>query len=717
MRKTLSLLFALCLLFCVSIPAFSVEKQEDTGFQFRRLVVDERDADGNLRNPYWVDEDGNEVEMPAPEPRVRAAAYETPVPEQYDLREHGGVTPVKDQAKSGSCWAFSTIACMESNMAWQGYGKAKDFDYSEAHLAWFSQHQRAEDEADPTYGDGIDAENPFDDGSNLFFSTATLMRGSGVQLESNAPWTNPQSPEDALRDMAQPESDRYACYGRLYDAQWMYYYDVDEVKQALLQNGNVSAAYFHFPGGYNEENACHYQNLTNAYSNHAVEIAGWDDSFPKENFNESMRPRRNGAWLVKGSWGMEFGKDGYYWLSYYDPSINSIWTLTAKPKNVYDNIYQYDGTIPLAGITHITAGISHTATVRAANRFRSTKNETLTHVAFWSENYWGVDASIRVYVADEDYVPDADNPTANMTLVDAATTYYGDITCGYYTAELARPVDVSNRYYTVELIFSNNSSYYPYVTMSAEGSGETAINLDLNLSYGTKAGQSFIYENKWIDCTKDEYQKLGNVPIKAMTRDSAKPTGFTLTYDAGIGHGAPDKQTGSTRYYIPMREPTYKTQYAFGVSFLGWTTSKKTVLYRPGDPITLTADTTLYAVWQEIEKPIVVDPDAPAVEIVNFVQDRTERFFTTMEFTAVTTNMPDDAQLVWAVNGNEVQVGGETFVYSGAKKDFNVKVRIKQGGKVIAASQTEHIDIQFTFADIFTALFRLLLNKPYYVKQ
>lgn len=715
MKKTLSVLLIFWMLSGTLCPAFGAGTQESADFQIRRLVVDERDDNGNLRRPYLVDEDGNEVDMPDRPAHVQAAAYETPLPDKYDLREHGGVTPIKDQAKTNACWAFSTIACMESSMAWQGYGRANDFDYSEAHLAWFSQRQRAEDEADPTFGDGLNVENPFEDGSNLFFSSATLMRGSGVQVESNAPWTNPQSPEDAMRDMAQPESDRYISSGRLYNAQWMYYYDVGEVKQALLQNGNVSAAYFHCPDGYNEANACHYQNLTYQYANHAVEIAGWDDSFPKENFNESMRPRGNGAWLVKGSWGTEYGKDGYYWLSYYDPSVSSIWTLTAKPKNIYDNIYQYDGTIPLGGITTFR-------NIRGANRFRSTKDETLTHVAFWSENYWGVDASIRVYVADEDYVPDNSNPIANMTLAETASTYVKDVYCGYYTVELNAPVDVSNRYYTVELTFYNHSSDYPEVTMSAEGHGNSAINLELDLSYDAKAGQSFIYMTyQWEDCTEyghAQYHNIRNIPIKAMTRNTAEPTGFTLTYDAGIGVGAPDKQTSSTWYYIPMREPIYKSKYNRGYAFLGWSISKSSdqVHYRPGDQIILAGDQTLYAVWEKLD-PSVIDPNAPTVDIVNYSKTRTERYYTTMEFTAVTTNMPEDAQLVWVVNSVDVQVGGETFVYPGAKKDFNVKVRMKQGNKVIAASGNEFVDIKFRLVDLFTALFRVMFGRPYYVKQ
>ena len=36
------------------------------------------------------------------------------LPSSYDLRDYGLVTPVRDQGGSGSCWAFSTIAALES---------------------------------------------------------------------------------------------------------------------------------------------------------------------------------------------------------------------------------------------------------------------------------------------------------------------------------------------------------------------------------------------------------------------------------------------------------------------------------------------------------------------------------------------------------------------------------------------------------------------------
>lgn len=713
MKKLFSLILTLCLVLSIAIPVFSAGAELAANeLRFCRKVIDDRDVDGNLRKPYWVDADGNEIAMPEPEVPV-SAATETTLPEKYDLRERGVVTSVKNQAKVGSCWAFSTIACMESSMIWQGYGRADDIDYSEAHLAWFSQRQRTPDPADLTYGDGYDAANPFDDGSNIFFSSSTLMRGSGVQLESNAPWSNPQNGEEAMRDMAQPESDRYVSYGRLSNARWLVY-SVAGVKQTLMQNGNVSAAYLHYPDGWNEVHACQYQNVTNMYVNHGVEIVGWDDSFSKENFNENMRPRFDGAWLVKGSWGTEFGEDGYYWLSYADPSISCVFTMVATPKQTFDHIYQYDGTIPLTTVFS-------NASLRAANRFRSTRQEMLTHVAFWSENYHGVDGCLSVYVADEDYVPDPDNPTTNMTLVEAAKTYFNDVQCGYYTFELSAPVDVSNRYYTVELLYYNDPEWF--TTLSLEGTGSTTIHVENDLSYGAEPGQSFIYDNKWNDVTQGTALsgKHYNVPIKAMTRESAKPTGFTLSYDATIGSGAPDKQIGSTKYYISMREPVCTTLNYPTHTFLGWAASEGARLpqFKPGDQVALTADTTLYAVWEKVERPVVVDPEAPTVSIVNYVSERTERFFTTVEFTSEATNMPDEAQIVWYVNSKEAQKGGATFVYSGAKRNYNVQAQIRMihSGLWVASSQTETVRIKFTFADIFTALFRILFGKPYYVKQ
>ena len=53
-------------------------------------------------------------------------------------------------------------------------------------------------------------------------------------------------------------------------------------------------------------------------------LVGWDDNFPKENFNSACRPSSNGAWLVRNSWGGDgYSRYGYFWLSYEDAGLLS----------------------------------------------------------------------------------------------------------------------------------------------------------------------------------------------------------------------------------------------------------------------------------------------------------------------------------------------------------------------------------------------------------
>lgn len=84
-----------------------------------------------------------------------------------------------------------------------------------------------------------------------------------------------------------------------------------------------------------------------AAANHAVELIGWDDDYPASNFKKT--PARNGAWLMKNSWGTNFGDNngttgsGYFWISYYDKTISEIAAVDYDNKDIYANLYAYDG--------------------------------------------------------------------------------------------------------------------------------------------------------------------------------------------------------------------------------------------------------------------------------------------------------------------------------------------------------------------------------------
>lgn len=77
---------------------------------------------------------------------------------------------------------------------------------------------------------------------------------------------------------------------------------------------------------------------------------------------------------------------------------------------------------------------------------------------------------------------------------------------------------------------------------------------------------------------------------------------YTVSYDANGGSGAPSSQTvkSGDSIIIASQIPTRK-----GYDFLGWSTSKTalTADYTGGNSMNVTANTTLYAVWEKIPMP------------------------------------------------------------------------------------------------------------------
>ena len=62
------------------------------------------------------------------------------LPEEFDLRDRGVVSPVKNQDPWGSCWAFGTLAASETSILSE-LGTTYDanpLDFSVRDLAWFA---------------------------------------------------------------------------------------------------------------------------------------------------------------------------------------------------------------------------------------------------------------------------------------------------------------------------------------------------------------------------------------------------------------------------------------------------------------------------------------------------------------------------------------------------------------------------------------------------
>ena len=510
-RRIFSVLLALLLL---TQCAWLALAQSPT-IPYCRLVYNDRTEDGDLLPTYYVDEDGRRIEMPQTQ-TVTAAAES--YPEKYDLRDQGVVTSVKNQAGAWNCWAFAATSCMEISYIRQGLGTASNTDFAEAHLIWFGHRSRTTDQSDPTYGDGIFYSNPFMKGGSWEEAAATIMRGSGMQLEKNAKWIDSYQP-DVLMGMAQKDSDRYVSYARLWQATQIPddQLSVSAIKSRIMEYGGLEIYYY---DDFNYGNTAfsntyhsYYQTAKVGASNHAVTLIGWDDTFPRTHFNKTAPS--NGAWLVKGSWSEGYGNSGYCWLSYCDPSIMKCASFAAAPADIFDNIYQYDGVFP-------NGGFPLEGSAAEANLFTAKKAETLTHVGVFSPNPQTMYVTVRVWVDEGRFELKDNDPTNGM--VRKSTTTIRNMEYGYRTIPIDRLVTLkAGQKFAIEVIYTEpdgGTFVLPVEGVSPKNPSEGVP------TYGGNTGESFIHVvGRWEDTNRTkitgsaDYTDFNNVPIKAMTCD------------------------------------------------------------------------------------------------------------------------------------------------------------------------------------------------------
>ncbi|HIY83722.1 lectin like domain-containing protein [Rubneribacter sp.] len=450
---------------------------------------------------------------------VRAASEdEGDLPASFDLRETGDSTPVKYQNPWGSCWAFGTMASLESNVLVQGgLADGATPDFSERQLAWFGRTAvGAETDADQA-GEGAfakrtagatstDTQLTFNAGGDYGISTAVLSAWFGAADEADIPYADVNGvwdEYDTSGDWSLFESDRTVASVHVQDVISLpspavfsdpenpftdnYTYDPDAtaaIKRALVDNGAVSVSYHADQSrpitdpddpGYGESEYFNYlasAQYVNAYiteddqatpdvderttANHAVTIVGWDDTFSRDNFTK--QPPDDGAWIVKNSWSADWGLDGCFYLSYYDMSICEPTSFLVDLPDA-DGSFSYDSNyqydyLSAASVGKIEPGAFGKA-VAAANVFEAEGDEVLKAVSATTANP-GSTVQVEVYLLDGD----ATGPTdGTLATIQTTEVEYG----GYHTIALDKPVALSagQRFSVVERIEGYEGAYLP----------------------------------------------------------------------------------------------------------------------------------------------------------------------------------------------------------------------------------------------------------------
>ena len=437
----------------------------------------------------------------APEPEVGSnidiATYAL-YPGTYNANEEGFVTDVKNQRNTSLCWAFSLASNLETSLLTR---EQKYYDLSEEQLAYFWAN-RVNDPLGNTPNDKITrTQSDYHGTGNGRVASFFLSTWSGMTTEEKVPFQSSA--------VTWPDSLAYDTSAYMEDAIFSQY-TVERTKQLLMEYNSVSAMIYMLDNYYYPDTAS-YSCPQSGLVNHAVTIVGWDDTYSKENFPSASGVKNDGAWIVKNSYGKNWGKNGYFYLSYEDQSITNLVSNTAVTTPAYPNNYFYDGaaagTVTFPGKT-INNGyyVSNIFKATAGNGKDEELGEIVTAVP--QDN---TDFQIQVYTD----LKNTSDPTSG-TPAYAEPVDYTQPLAGIHTIRLNTPVKIpQGTFYSVVIKIPNGSNkFYVEKTTTSTSWFTATAGIDPDQSFFSTSGK------KWYDAG-NQYNCCFSVKAHTKTLDSS----------------------------------------------------------------------------------------------------------------------------------------------------------------------------------------------------
>ena len=413
-----------------------------------------------------------EGEQPPEAPKAEAAWVpfswgKEPLPESYDSRLFGRAPQVRDQGSFGTCWAFASLAALESSLLPQ-----EEAEFSVDHMSLQNSFNLSQDQ-----------------GGEYSMSMAYLLAWQGPVLESEDPYGDGLSPEGL------------STCKHVQEIQILPSKDYEAIKRAVYEKGGVQSSLYTDLTQLGQESRF-YNADTNAYcysgpekANHDSVIVGWDDHFPKENFREM--PEGDGAFLCMNSRGREFGDQGYFYVSYYDSNIgvSNISYTGIWPFDHYDQIYQTD----LCGwMGQIGYGQE---TVWFANVYQAQSEEKLEAAGFYATME---DTSYEIYVADR-LEGEGSKGLSEASLAASGQLRYS----GFYTVPLEEGIQLTaGERFAVIVRITTPGAVHPAAIEYDGGSGVAHVDLSDGEGYLSSDGQSWERVEETMNC---------NLCLKAYT--------------------------------------------------------------------------------------------------------------------------------------------------------------------------------------------------------
>ncbi len=368
---------------------------------------------------------------------------------EYDSREYGIVTPVRDQGDSNLCWAYASISASETSILRSGI----DPSYTKDNLSLspealgYARYFRPMDPLENT-------QTVYDpEGSNW----SKLSGNVSYCAPMLSWWTGPIDKTKPAN--ANPfENTLFHCDNAVQIKSTL----VSEIKLAIAKYGAVTFSYnnVHEYEYYNPQK----EQGTASYP-HACTLIGWNDNILASDFKPNGA-NKNGGWLVKNS----YNSLPYFWLS-YDVTSDSVFAFDFTAKETYDNNYFYD--YKFDDSLNYSLNVKKACEIYEAKKGIDEKTEYLKaiNVGFIGKN---VLAKVEIYVDMESEL----NPESGKKVGEGNATFdYG----GFRTIKLTTPVVLNKGQRFACVVELNNSDNSVVICNMAGKNGNNA----------------FVYKNYW----------------------------------------------------------------------------------------------------------------------------------------------------------------------------------------------------------------------------
>ncbi len=246
-------------------------------------------------------------------------------------------------------------------------------------------------------------------------------------------------------------------------------------------------------------NYCHY-------ANHVVCIVGYDDDFPKEYFNDpNSTIGGNGAWIARNSWGSKDnsdisarydwgnGGDGYFYISYYDQSLDTAESYDFEMFSPEDEGRGLDLYDLFPNFNYMVSASEEP--IYMANTFTADEDEIIRDVGIMTA-LPDLTAKVSVYLLNNGAVSPVDGKKVAET--EESFEYKG-----YHTIRLDNEVPIEkNQKYSVVLELLRGDGMYVFEINRAE-------NKAAHDEYESYRKQAYLEEYGSLEGYKDESPLYG----------------------------------------------------------------------------------------------------------------------------------------------------------------------------------------------------------------